>query len=1132
MKNFLKRGRNSDSGKMDPFMERDTYWDEDENVYDWDSAEEDSAYIEEAAEEPEEREELEEADTGYEPVDDEVSYSEAVEHESDDGSRVRFPMRDRRDAFMLSEEERETEPDSYGFGEGTAGEAHYGPEETMEADGAYYGPEGAMEADEAHYGPEETMEADGMYYGSEETMEADEVYYEPDEAMEADGVYYGPDEAVNAENGDFASGESGDIWYEEEPASRDLAGGYTDERYDDAVADRYGFEAENGAEPYGRQAAFRDTQEEEGDFWQENAVTPAGNHSRAGNRGAARPAKPAANKQAAGRNRQTAGSGGGGGLFARLGSAVRGMDVMDRVMVITGVAVLVLAIVTGGIFIRINTNKKQIASFADVGRELEGINMIGESGLLAVAGVQMARLNAETPAPEEEPDDGYHENGYEREVSVEPSFTSVQKDLKIKFINKKSDKLVANVPFSVTVTDPDGKSQIWSDDDMDGIIHKKELKPGTYQVAMEPLTDKKYAGYSLFTDSRSVEVKKEIAYEKVNVANEVKKESEVNAAKEDTRKNETVVESTLKDTVAWVESKVISATYNEVAKNTIPDPVTLAVATAQRVLYLSAEESEVPITEGSSPEVSEEPPADPTEEPTPEPTEAPTPEPTEAPTPPPTATPTPVPTATPTPVPTATPTPTPPVLAKGTVSVTPEELNAVPGNVLAAKATAAGFTAGQKVVYAVVSSNTAVATATVDAAGNINVTAVADGTALITVAANYENGGAETQATASIRVSVLGSNTLTLDKTALTVYAEVPAVINALFSNTLAGLPEVTAESSDTGIAAVKVDKAAITVTGVKEGTAVITVKCRYGNQDLSATCNVTVRRHPREDNVTLLKDAGGQQLYVLVDNEYREATRADYYTADKFYIKGEAKYTGWQTLEGKVYYFKADGSKVTGEQIIQGAKYNFASDGSLVTGSNGTVGIDVSKWNGKIDWNAVKNSGISYVIIRCGYRGSAQGSLIEDPKFETNIKGATAAGLKVGVYFFSQAVDETEAVEEASMVLDQIRNYKISYPVFLDVEASGGRADKIDKATRTAVCKAFCQTIQNSGYTAGIYANKTWLESKIDTGSLSAYKIWLAQYAAKPTYKGRYDLWQYRSTGSVSGISGNVDFNISYLGY
>lgn len=146
----------------------------------------------------------------------------------------------------------------------------------------------------------------------------------------------------------------------------------------------------------------------------------------------------------------------------------------------------------------------------------------------------------------------------------------------------------------------------------------------------------------------------------------------------------------------------------------------------------------------------------------------------------------------------------------------------------------------------------------------------------------------------------------------------------------------------------------------------------------------------------------------------------------------------------------------------FRAAKYNFASDGSLVVGS-GTMGIDVSKWNGKIDWNAVKNSGVSYVIIRVGYRGSSQGALIDDPTFKTNIKGATAAGLKVGVYFFTQAVDEVEAVQEASMVLDRISGYKISYPVFLDVEGSGGRGDKIDSATRTAVCKAFCNTIQNA---------------------------------------------------------------------
>jgi len=115
---------------------------------------------------------------------------------------------------------------------------------------------------------------------------------------------------------------------------------------------------------------------------------------------------------------------------------------------------------------------------------------------------------------------------------------------------------------------------------------------------------------------------------------------------------------------------------------------------------------------------------------------------------------------------------------------------------------------------------------------------------------------------------------------------------------------------------------------------------------------------------------------------------------------------------------------------------------------------------------------------------------------------------------------------------LEQVKNYKLTYPIFLDVEASGGRADKIDKATRTAVCKAFCETIQSAGYTAGIYANKNWLETKMDANALSGYKIWLAQYAATPTYTGRYDLWQYKSTGKVSGISGNVDMNLSYLGY
>ena len=219
----------------------------------------------------------------------------------------------------------------------------------------------------------------------------------------------------------------------------------------------------------------------------------------------------------------------------------------------------------------------------------------------------------------------------------------------------------------------------------------------------------------------------------------------------------------------------------------------------------------------------------------------------------------------------------------------------------------------------------------------------------------------------------------------------------------------------------------------------------------------------------------------------------------------------------------------MTGEQVIQGAKYTFSSDGHLQAGS-GTMGIDVSKWNGNIDWNAVRNSGVSYVIIRCGYRGSTTGALIEDPKFRSNIQGAKAAGLAVGAYFFTQATNEVEAVEEASMAIGLCSGYGLSLPIFLDVEHSGGRGDAIDAGTRTAVCKAFCNTVRNSGFGAGIYANKTWFTSYMNASQLTGYKIWLAQYAASPTYTAtRYDYWQYTSKGSVAGISGNVDMNIRY---
>ena len=1005
-------------------------------------------------------------------------------------------------------------------------------------------------------------------YTGEEYGEEDPSYYTQEEYGEAETeeeIYESEDPSYYAEE-EYGEAETEEGMYESEAPSYYTQGEYHGGEYGETEA--YGGSRERvrtfGTESAGKQNTYD----------QKKGVEKSRSAGKSSGRGEGVRAGGRSASGASGRRNSSRGRQPEQGLLAMLAGRIRGMETMDKVMLITGAAVVALALVTCIVFVSRRGTEKQISDFANVGLQLEGISTIGGQGIMAVASAETSRLAAlVTPEPTQEPNPEYDESGYQRQVSVKPNFTSIQKDLKIKFINKNTDKLVSNVPFSVAVIDSEGKNQIWSDDDMDGIIYKKDIAPGTYQVAMEVLTDSKYAGYTVPTDVQSVEVKKDISYNKVNVADEVKKESEVNVSKEDTKKNETVVESTLQDTVAWVESKVISVTYNEVAKTTIPDPITLALG--KGLLHMigmdvpaSAPAEGTGSQEGGAPSDSlgtpgEEPTqepgqiVEPTSEPapTPEPTQAPTPtpeptsepaptpEPTHAPTPTPEPTqePTPTPAPTPSPTPTApvstqspTPSPTPtvtPVPAKGIVVVDKTALSGVVNVTLTAKASVAGFTEGKRIVYAVTSENPAVATASVDGEGNISVLGVAAGTTVLTVTANYENGASETAAAALINVTIGGKKVINLDKTAMTVYAQVPAVLNAEVVNSLTQEPVLTVVSSDTGVAAAAVEKKTITITGVKEGTAVITVKCAEGGEEISAECTVTVKKHPKEDNVTLLKDAEGRQLFVAAENGYREAVCADYYTAEKFFVKGDPKYTGWQTLEGKVYYYTADGKKVTGEQVIQGAKYNFASDGSLVTG-NGTLGIDVSKWNGSIDWNAVKNSGISYVIIRCGYRGSSGGTLIEDPRFESNIKGASAAGLKVGVYFFSQAVDEVEAVEEASMVLDQIRNYKISYPVFLDVEASGGRGDKIDKATRTAVCKAFCQTVQNAGYTAGVYSNKVWLENKIDAGSLGSYKIWLAQYAANPTYKGRYDLWQYRATGSVSGISGNVDMNISYLGY
>jgi GH25 family lysozyme M1 (1,4-beta-N-acetylmuramidase) len=329
--------------------------------------------------------------------------------------------------------------------------------------------------------------------------------------------------------------------------------------------------------------------------------------------------------------------------------------------------------------------------------------------------------------------------------------------------------------------------------------------------------------------------------------------------------------------------------------------------------------------------------------------------------------------------------------------------------------------------------------------------------------------------------------------------------------------------------------KTGCTLTAVGKGSATVTGIISYLSKpgdtkttanDKKITCTVTVNDFTG-NTTTQLKDKSGRLLYK--DSECKKpATVADYNANGTYYT--EPVYTGWQTIDGKVYYYTSNHQRVTGSQVISGITYNFGSDGALQQGS-GKNGIDVSSHQGNIDWASVKAAGINFAIIRVGYRGSQTGALVEDSCFKKNIQGATANGINVGVYFFTQATTEAEAVEEASMALTLCSGYNLSYPIFVDTENGSGaaRANGLDKGSRTACVAAFCKTIANGGRKAGVYASKSWYNNKIDASAFSNYFIWVAQYNTTCNYKGKYNMWQYSSKGSVPGIKGNVDVNIAY---
>ena len=707
---------------------------------------------------------------------------------------------------------------------------------------------------------------------------------------------------------------------------------------------------------------------------------------------------------------------------------------------------------------------------------------VAEAQVIEDPGPEPEEEAAEEEPVEEEEIEEEEEPVEEDQKELSLACTSIEKDLKIKIEDQKS-KLVTGEQFSVSVKSDkkNAKASTYEDKDKDGIIYIDKIEAGKYTVTLENA-----GSYAVKKGTMQVTVKDKIEYKKVDVKDEIKTEAQINTAVEDTAKKDVPQESTLKDTVPLLESKVsiskvsradvdvsnfskasasskmVSVTLTKSAGTTTTEPTTPTTPTEPgtgKDNTNGSDNSGGTATPGKDDKGDGDNSGGPT---------------------------------------------TPGTPSEGGSTGTDTEKDAAP-------ASEGDGTSEQSLTTAlrqIFSMRTVYAAAEQTTDTNVKA-AVAETTATVTLPeiVTLYNGGSSASDSLAVALNITGESAL---------------------------IKQVKWSSSNAGVVALSGDSGtSVTLTAKSKGSAEVTATITYVTDAKETTKEDSVKTKVTvadfSDSSVVLKDKSGNVLYTD-ENATKQATLKDYASTDTFYTSPQ--YTGWRTDGGKVYYYDANHNKITGNQVIGGVMYTFGGDGAL-SQSSGNRGIDVSKYQGNIDWGAVAASGINFAIIRVGYRGSASGALVQDPNFKKNISGATKAGIKVGLYFFTQAVNEAEAVEEASMAMSLASGYKVTYPIFIDTEsASNGRANGLSKSARTAVVKAFCQTVRNGGYKAGVYASKSWYANQLNASALNGYCIWVAQYNSSCTYSGKYDMWQYSSKGRVSGIKGNVDMNISYTGY
>ena len=229
--------------------------------------------------------------------------------------------------------------------------------------------------------------------------------------------------------------------------------------------------------------------------------------------------------------------------------------------------------------------------------------------------------------------------------------------------------------------------------------------------------------------------------------------------------------------------------------------------------------------------------------------------------------------------------------------------------------------------------------------------------------------------------------------------------------------------------------------------------------------------------------------------------------------------------------YTNVEKSTVLTDKITDDGEFKAYNAGSIPA----KTGIDVSEYQTVSDWDAVRASGVQFVMIRAGWRGYEEGVFHEDASFRDHIEGALAAGLRVGVYFFSQAVTPGEARQEANFVLDLIADYDVTYPVVFDweaVEGENARTYGIQNDQLTALAKEFAAVVKANGYTPMLHFYKHLGYLQYDLSQLTDYDYWLAEPGDKPTFYYRYAMWQYKTDGVVPGVEGTVDLNMCFVPY